>query len=285
MEKRRNRFLETIKDVRSLPTIPGVILKILSLIDGDETSFKEISKLIASDQSLSVRILRLANSPFYSLKNNVSTIPHAMVMLGSGAIKGLVLTSAVFELIEQSIEGLWEHALGTATAAHVIARRLNISKPEEVSTAALLHDIGKVIIKAKLREGYDNLLIQAKEADISLKEAETALLETDHAEVGEYAMKTWNLQEDLIEPIACHHDVARSNTFQERTAVVHLADILIKASGFGFGGDHFVPPIQEAAYKRLSLTEPLLEEIIETIEEKLIEVKQFSEEIRSAGQF
>lgn len=108
------------------------------------------------------------------------------------------------------------------------------------------------------------------------------MFEVDHAEVGGRAARVWALPEVLCEPIACHHDVERSETHRTETAVVHLADILIKTSGFGFSGDHFVPPIQPVAWNMLDLSEPLLEEITEEVEHKLVEVAHFSQEIQSA---
>ncbi len=280
MKSKQTSFLEIIKDVRSLPTIPGIIMEILSSIEDDKASFKEVSDLIAMDQTLTTRVLRLANSPFYSLKNNISTVSQAMLILGSNAIKGLVLSTFVFEMMKKDAMGLWEHALGAATAANIIARELQVPKPEEISTAALLHDIGKVIIRARLKEDYEGLLLRAEEKDMYMREAEMALLDTDHAEIGAWAGKVWNLPDELVEPIACHHDLARSETHQMKTAVVHLADVLIKASGFGFSGDPFVPPIQDAAYDILELDANRLERLIEAIETKLIEVKAFSNAIQ-----
>jgi len=282
VENKQDTFQKVIKDVRSLPTIPGIIVKVLTLLDDNKTSFKEISRLISSDQTLSARILRLANSPFYGFPGHISTIPAAIVMLGAKAIKGLVLTSIIFEMTDENSLGFWEHSLGTATAASIIAKRLKVTKAEEVSTAALLHDIGKVIIKTKLGEDHAYLLKQIREKEISMREAELEMLEVDHAEVGGWAVRAWGLPEALCEPIACHHDVEDSEVYREETAVVHLADILIKAKGFGFTGDYFVPPIVPAAWDILNLSDPLLEEITETLEDKLVEVKQFSQEIQAA---
>ncbi len=273
--------MKVIKDVRSLPTIPGIIVEVLSLLDDNKTPFKDISRLISSDQTLSARILRLANSPFYGFPGHVSTIPAAMVMLGAKAVKGLVLTSIIFEMTNENALGFWEHSLGTAMAANIIAKRLKVAKAEEVSTAALLHDIGKVIIQSKLKDDYAYLLTQVKENEVSMQEAELEMLGVDHAEVGGWAVRAWGLPEALCEPITCHHDVEKSEAYRVEAAVVHLADILIKANGFGFTGDPFVPPIQSATWDILNLSEPLLEEITEDLDQKLVEVKQFSQEIQS----
>ncbi len=282
MDNKHNTFLKVIKDVRCLPTIPGTIVKILSLVGDNKTSFKEISKLISSDQTLSARILRLANSPFYGFPGQVATISTAMVMLGTKTIKGLVLTSMIFEMIDKNSLGLWEHALGTATAANIISKHLKVAKAEETATAALLHDIGRVILKTKLGDQYENLLSGVKNKEISLKEAEREVLEVDHAEIGGWAARAWGLPETLCEPIACHHDVEKSGTYRTETAVIHVADILIRTSGFGNTGNYFIPPIHPEAWNILDLSAPLIEEITETLEHKLVEVAAFSQEIQSA---
>jgi len=93
--------------------------------------------------------------------------------------------------------------------------------------------------------------------------------------------KSWFLPDKLSEPIASHHDVARSETHQIKTAVVHIADVLIKASGFGNSGDSFVPPIQRIAWDTLKLNEQLLAELVDEVEDKLVEVKNFSLEMMS----
>jgi len=166
-------------------------------------------------------------------------------------------------------------------AANVMAKRLDLPEPEETSTAALLHDIGKVIIKIKLEEDYDQLASAVDAKGLMMFEAERELLDTDHAEIGEWLAQTWLLPEKLVEPIACHHNVERSVAHQMKTAAVHVADVLIKASGFGYSGDLLVPRIQPIAWTRLGLNERLLESIIEEVEDKLVEVKNFSLDIQS----
>jgi putative nucleotidyltransferase with HDIG domain len=171
--------------------------------------------------------------------------------------------------------------MGVAVAANSISRALKLPDPEETSTAALLHDIGKVIIKIKLEKGFDELTALTTDKGMTLLEAERELLDTDHAEIGGWLARSWLLPEKLIEPVEFHHQVEKSSLHQTKTAVVHVADALIKASGFGFSGDPLVPRIQPVAWKRLGLNETLLETIIGEIEDKLVDVKNFSLEIQS----
>jgi len=270
-------------DTRTLPTLPGIVTKLNSLADNEKSSIQEMARLVSSDQVLSARILRLANSPSYGFYR-VATISNAMILLGVDVVKSLVLSSSIFEIMEQSALGLWEHSLGAGVAANIIAKRLSLPDCEEIATAALLHDIGKVIIRLKLQDEYDVLLAKTAASGCAPHELERELIGTDHAEVGGWLGKNWFLPEKLVVPITFHHNVAGAACHQVKTAVVHVADVLIKASGFGFSGDPFVPALQPVAWNILGMTEPLLAEIVEELEEKLVDTKNFSLEIQSTDE-
>jgi putative nucleotidyltransferase with HDIG domain len=270
-----------IRDTKTLPTLPGIIAKLGTMADSNRASASEMARVVSSDQVLSAKVLRLVNSAFYGFPGRVSTVSNALILLGVNVVKSLAITSSIFDIMEKNVVGLWEHSMGTAVAANALSKTLKIPDAEETSTAALLHDIGKVIIKIKLEKDFDQLTMLMDEKGYSMLEAERELLATDHAEIGGWLAGSWLLPEKLIEPIAFHHQVEKSSAHQMKTAVVHVADVLIKASGFGFSGDHLVPRIQPVAWKKLGLTETLLEAIIEEVEDKLVEVKNFSLEIQT----
>ncbi|MBI5655892.1 MAG: HDOD domain-containing protein [Geobacter sp.] len=252
MGDKRQEILSIIKDTRSLPILPGIITKLNALAQNSKSSIQEMARLVSSDQVLSARVLRLVNSPSYGFYR-VSTISNAMILLGIDVVKCLALSTSIFEIMEQNIMGLWEHSLGTGVAANVIACRLKLAETEEISTAGL-------------------------------NKAELELLGIDHSEVGGWLANAWYLPEKLVEPIMYHHDVSKAKNHQVKTAVVHLADVLVKASGFGFSGDDLVPQIQPLAWQRLNLNEQLLEEIVEEIEDRLIDTKNFSMELQEGNE-
>ncbi len=282
MGDKRSDLKKIIMDTKSLPTLPGVINKLNALSNDSKSSVKEMARIVSADQVLSARILRLANSPSYGFYK-VSTISNAMILLGVNVVKSLALSSSIFEIMEKNSVGLWEHSLGAATAAGIIARKLGLPEAEEIATAGLLHDIGKVIIGLKCSEQMVEIRHRIRQDNLYSSEAERQVLDTDHSEVGGWLSKSWYLPEKLSEPIACHHDVATSEEHRVKTSVVHLADVLIKASGFGDSGDLYVMPIQRVAWDTLKLNEAVLAEIVAELEDKLVEVKNFSLELAGAA--
>lgn len=269
-------------DTKTLPTLPGVINKLNALSNDDRSSVQEMARIVSTDQVLSARILRLANSPSYGFYR-VSTISNAMILLGVNVVKSLALSSSIFEIMEKNSMGLWEHSLGTATAANLIARKLSLPEVEEIATAGLLHDIGKVIIGLKCSDQLRHIRSLAQQEELYISEAEHRVLDTDHAEVGGWLSKSWYLPDKLCEPIACHHNVAASEDHRIKTSVVHLADVLVKASNFGHSGDRYIPAIQPLAWETLRLDEKLLEELVLDFEDKLVEVRNFSMELQGAN--
>lgn len=279
MDDKRSELKKIIMDTKTLPTLPGVVNKLNSLSDNDKASVQEMARIVSSDQVLSARILRLANSPSYGFYR-VSTISNAMILLGVNVVKSLALSSSIFEIMEKDSMGLWEHSLGVGVAANLIARKLSLPECEEIATAGLLHDIGKVIVNLKCSDAEQEIRRTINERGIFMREAERLVIDTDHAEVGGWLAKSWFLPDKLSEPIAFHHEVTLSENHRIKTAVVHIADVLIKASGFGDSGDGYVPQIQQAAWDVLKLNDLFLAEIVDDLEEKLVEVKNFSLELQ-----
>ena len=280
MVDKRSDLKKIIMDTKTLPTLPSVINKLNTLSDNDKSTVQEMAKIVSSDQVLSARILRLANSPSYGFYR-VSTISNAMILLGVNVVKSLALSSSIFAIMEKDNVGLWEHSLGVGVAANLIARKLGLPECEEIATAGLLHDIGKVIIRLKCSDAENEILKLVRERQLYTMEAELEIIDTNHAEVGGWLSKSWFLPDKLSEPIAFHHDVVKSETHRVKTAAVHIADTLIKASGFGNSGDKLVAPIQQIAWDTLQLNEAILAELVDEVEDKLVEVKNFSLEMMS----
>lgn len=269
-------FRKRVEALINVPTLEGVLEKIKPMMDSSNAGVEDIANIISADQVLSAKILRVVNSVFYGFPGRISSLRHALIILGFDAVKGLILSTSVFDaMLAGGFYGLWEHSMGCAATAGIIARKTRDPNPEEISIAALLHDIGKVIIKTELPEESSRIDQAVKEKQISTYQAEREILGFDHTTVGKWLCQGWNLPDKLADPIACHHRPNLSQSAQRPTAIAHVANVFVKAIGFGFGGDNLVPRINSAAWEMLDLSDSLVKEIVQEMDGKLEDVDDF----------
>ena len=264
-----------IEGLRNIPTMPGIVQKIADMVDSPNISATDVGKVIAQDQILSAKVLRLINSSFYGFPGRISSVSHGVVLLGFNVIKGIILSASVFEMLSDDMIGLWEHSLGVSAAAGVVARYRNYAEPEEVTTAGLLHDIGKVILAIELPEVVEDLDAYVAERRESRVVAEKELLGITHCHVASWLCAKWNLPINISEPLIYHHVPQRAKFAVEQTAMVHLANLLVRARGFGNGGDPFVPKMNQDAWNILGLSMDDLEAIIDKLEGELTQVESY----------
>ena len=261
-----------IRRIRGLPTLPPVVRKISEMVKSENVSAEKIGKTIGQDYALTAKVLRLVNSAFYGLGGRISSVTSAVILLGLNVVRGVVLSASVFELMDKGIVGLWEHSLGTAIASGVVAKALYVPEPEEVSVAGLLHDIGKVVVPAKMPQTYREICECIERTTLSIGEAEREILGFDHSRIGMWLADEWNFPPNLMEPIVYHHTPALAKEAKIQTAIVHLADVLIRAKGFGFGGDPWVPEINREVWNLLGFSMDELEEMVFRIGEEIFNV-------------
>jgi putative nucleotidyltransferase with HDIG domain len=258
-----------IRRIKNLPTVPGIVAKIARMVENPETSASEVGRLISQDQVLSAKVLRMANSAFFGMSRKISSISQALVILGFEVVKGLVLTSSVFDMIQKSMAGLWEHSIGCAAASGAVATLLGRDDAEEILVAGLLHDLGKVVLALNLPEEMRLVMNRVATGNVLFYEAENEVLDYDHSELGQWLAEHWNLPESLAEPMRLHHRPEKAILKPECTAIVHIADIIVRAKGFGNAGDILVPPISMAAWEMLGLRKTDFLPILEILEPKL----------------
>ena len=252
-----------IERLRTIPTMPRLIERVVAALDDAEIDLGRVGDLIEVDQALTAQILRLANSAFYGAQGRTTHVAPALVLLGTTVTRSLVLTSSVFDLQKVGLRGFWEHSIGCAVAAGALAKVTQRVPPEEASAAGLLHDLGKVIIYRELPEDFSAIVERAHAEHRSFRDVEQELLGVDHAEIATWLTSRWHFPPQLAEPIAFHHHPGRAWRAADHAAIVHLADILVRAVGFGNGGDALVPEIDPSAWTRLELTPDKLDAVLD----------------------
>jgi HD-like signal output (HDOD) protein len=243
-----------IEQVGELPTLPHVVQKLASMIGRPDVSAEEIGTLIEKDQVLSAKVLRLANSPFYGFPSRIASVAHAVVVLGLNVVKGLTLCATAFDMMRNAgMNELWRHSLGVAMTAHILGTKAAMKNPEEVFVAGLLHDIGKVVLYVKWPDVGQQITAVTRNTSRPLMDAEQELFEVTHADVGGWLANAWHLPTSLREPILHHHTPAAAQDAKLQTAIVHVADVLVKGLACGNPGDDLVPPLSRQAWDLVGL--------------------------------
>jgi putative nucleotidyltransferase with HDIG domain len=256
-----------IENISALPTVPGMLKRISAIIEKPRITLDEIGHFVSNDPALTTKVLKMVNSAAYGFPGRISSVSHAIMLLGLNVVKGLLLGISVFEIMEKVMSGLWNHSLGVAVASRAIAEKKGLKDPEDISIAGLLHDLGKVILMLEYQEQYEAALQESREKGISIYEAEKIMFSDPHSNVGLWLSEKWRFPKNLIEVIAYHHSPNLAKTAPMETAVVHMADILVRARGVGFAGDPFVPVVNNMAFEMLNLSESDIKEILAKIDD------------------
>ena len=219
------RIVQTTGD---LPTLPPVANMVLDKLSDPDASVKQLHEIISRDQSLAARILKIANSSFYGCSRNITKVSDAIVIIGFKSIKSLILTTVLQDFLKNfglTEKLLWEHSLGCALGARIIAKTVKFSKIEEAFLSGLLHDLGKVVINLKLPQQM-SIIIQDvyNHPGTTFLDIEQKTLGFDHAQVGQLVAQKWNFAEEIDEAIGTHHNPRQAQLMPVLACIIQLAD-------------------------------------------------------------
>ena len=258
------------RDVRALPSLPTVVQELMMLVQKNEVQLDTITNTLSLDQALSVKVLQLANSPFYGLSGRVRSIRDAINILGMRQLSSLVIAAALtlqFEKLHgQSLHmnAFWRHSIGCATAARQLAKRTGLDE-QAAFTAGLLHDVGRLVVDSHHPLEAAQAIAWAEASDTPHCDAEYMLLGIDHTELGSWVCRHWRFTSDVTDAIAGHHHPPPSGALT-LIDIVHVADAITHALDLADAPNEAVPGSSPAAWARLGLQEPELPALLASIE-------------------
>ncbi len=253
-------YLTKIMDkVDAFPSIPGSAVRLLELVDQADAPIDEIEEVLRLDPGLTANVLKLTNSAFFGLPAKVGSVKRAVMLLGLNKLKQLIMASCVNAVMDKDIPGydlpageLWRHSIAVSVAAEGLVRELNLDSGDDIFTAALLHDVGKLVLGQFIDEDYAALAAAAGNS-VSLEIAEKEVLGTDHAEVGARILEHWALPDALVHAVRWHHNPENAEEVHPSTDIVHVANMLCLMLGIGVGREGLQYQPSPVVTRRLGL--------------------------------
>lgn len=261
-----------------LPTLPTIVYELSRVVNDPMSSTSEVEKLMANDQSMTTKVLRLVNSAYYAIPGGVTSLSRAIAYIGFDTVNQLVLSASIFSALETKgpqrfdMNEFWKHAIGVAIAAETIARAVRHPMPSDLFTCGLVHDMGKVALYTLEPELMLQIVARARETTSSYQEAETELGLPGHHLIGQALAQRWQLPKAIQSTIKYHHhrDPALrgglTNEINLNVDIVYLANILIHALKFGHSGHEKILGAPKDVLERMTLHpetdfKPLLVEV------------------------
>jgi putative nucleotidyltransferase with HDIG domain len=260
---------DIIHKTTDLPTIPAATLAVMHEAESSTSSAQSVARKLSQDQSLTARVLRLANSAFYGLSRKVMDPQEAVVVLGMRSIRNLAIVASTYPWLVRPLKGyqigpndLWAHSFGVAIGASMVAKRSDAADPDAAFTAGLLHNIGKLAMSVWLENKMAALNDVAERAAIPFDEIERKMLGYDHADVGAHLAEKWNLPVPLVTAIKYHHRPSEVAPPSPLTDCVHIGDYLAMSMGLGLSGEGLRYVFDKSTLSRLGLTEADIDELV-----------------------
>lgn len=262
-----------LKDEPWLKLQPA-FLEFYAAANNPEVPTTDVAAVISSDAELSACVLRLANSVLFDFERQIDTPIAAMEQIGRLQVADLALTGMAFHTLVNihpdivTAQSFWHHSISCALVARELGIMRNDANVESYFAAGMLHDVGSLLFYTHINERDLMKILHSRNAGIPLFQIERDLLHFDHAELGGALLDSWNMPQQLSVAIAYHHHPEQALEHQLHASVIHVADIISNAMGFGSRGQHRVPPLSEGAWEQLGLSHSQLPELIDRIDQK-----------------
>jgi putative nucleotidyltransferase with HDIG domain len=271
-----NQNLKRImQEVEAFPGMPATAAKLLPLLDNPDSTPSEVENIVKYDPGLTANILKLTNSAYFGIPTKVSSIKQAVILLGWKRLMQVVTTICMSPLMKKAVPGydlrggeLWRHSIAVSVAAELLVKALKIPDADEVFTAGLLHDVGKLILGSFVKKDLEQIQAMVTKG-ISFDVAESMVLGTNHAEVGGQILHKWSFPADLVNAVQWHHDPESCENSCILSDIVHVANTVGSMTGCGKAEERMNIEPSGPVTERLGLKANHLEAIAQQTSEEI----------------
>ena len=282
----RDTILKVIQAyVHKMPALPVTVAKVLEITNNPKTSPADLNQIISLDPVLMGKVMRLINSAYYSLPNQITSLVRAIIMLGINTVKNLALSTAVLGTLGRAsdfqalnMEGFWRHSISVGVTAKLTATRRNIDPKirEEYFIAGLLHDIGKIPLNNKLAQEYVQAVSNTDREHTPLYRSEEEILLVNHAVVGKLIIDNWRLGENLSDAVCFHHNLGLyTGGHRDLVLTVAIANLFSNTYELGFSGDRYPEELPPDVLQEIGIDWNYLESIEDTVKAEIEKAQVF----------
>ena len=228
--------------VVNLPPMPVTAARALQMTQDPMTTARDLQVIISQDQALSARILRIVNSAVYYFRQEVSTVSHAVALLGMETIRSIIMAASVQQAMQVGLRMgndlgtklMADHSWAAAIASRLIAQRVKYAMPEEALICGLMHDIGKAVLYQAMPVEYLEILSSVYRREATFHESEMGIWGFSHAHVGALLAGKWNFPRQLSEAIGYHHNPLSAPNFRQLACIISLSNRMMISLEIGF---------------------------------------------------
>jgi HD-like signal output (HDOD) protein len=282
----KERLLAIIQTyISRMPSLPVTVSKILQICNDPKTSPSDLNQVISLDPVLMGRVMKLINSAYYSLPNQITSLVRAIIMLGINTVKNLALSTAVLGNLSSkknfqalNIDGFWRHSLCVGVTAKLLAakRKRDAKQLEEYFVAGLLHDVGKIPLNNKLSAEYVEALSLTDREHLSLYVGEERTTGVNHSEVGRLIIKNWNLGVVMEDVVFFHHFLDQyPGANRDVLLTVAAANFFANTNQIGFSGDRYPEKLPPYVFEELGIGWEDLEALEDSVNKEIDKAKIF----------
>ena len=229
-----------VHNLRKLPTLPSIAMRLLNAVRNKETGLKEIGEILATDPTLSAEVLKAVNSHYYGLSNKITSVPHAVNLLGGQTVKSLALSFSLVKNLRSNESNsfdyvnFWKTSLIGAVSAKILTKRILPNFAEDAFFLGLIHNIGILAMNQCMPEQYQLVINETKDSSFSYSDTENRVFGVNHMQLGEYLAKSWGLPETFTMPIRHHHGlediIIQDPNVDVMTKLLRLSSLFIDLS-------------------------------------------------------
>lgn len=267
-QEREKDFLKKLQKKNIiLPEIPAVAFELKKVIENPRSSAEHIAQVVSKSPSLTAMLLKIVNSSFYGLPSKISTVSHAVSLIGTQEISVLALGISVLSIFKNipketiDMHSFLRHSLVCGLLSRVFAAHKNIPQTEQLFVSGLLHDLGRLILYIYFPDESRHVLARSRNRKKLLYKEEKDYLGCDHAQLGMQLMRQWKLPLILENNVLYHHRPSEAQQSVPAT-IVHLADIVVNSLGISSSGEKIIPPLDVNAWENLEMSPSSFETII-----------------------